>query len=121
MVTVVNYNKRINAETGVEFFTLDLQSSSIDLVRSKNGRMYATKRTCSIGSTFDEESCKALIGTTLEGNISKVECEPYEMIDKNSGEIRVSHHRYEFFMEGETPPEVKVETSLIATEELVGV
>ena len=118
MVTVTSYQKRTNTETGEEFFTLDLESSNVELVRSKTGRMYATKRTCSIGCTFDEESCKALVGTVLKGDIHKTECQPYEVVDKKTGEIRISEHRYEFYMEGEMPP-VK-ETSLIATEELVG-
>jgi hypothetical protein len=117
MVTVTSYQKRKNAETGEEFFTLDLESSSVELVRSKSGRMYATKRTCSIGCTFNEESCKALVGTTLNGEIHKTEVQPYEVIDKNTGEVRISEHRYEFYMEGEKPP--VSETSLVAKEELV--
>ena len=118
MVTVTSYQKRTNTENGEEFFTLDLESSTVELVRSKSGRMYATKRMCSIGCTFNEESCKALIGTTIEGNIHKTECQPYEVVDKNTGEIRTSNHRYEYYKEGEEPA-VKKNASLVATEELV--
>ena len=117
MVIVKSYQKRTNTETGEEFFTLDLESSAVELVRSKSGRMYATKRTCSIGCTFDEETCKALVGTVLKGDIHKTECQPYEVVDKNTGEVRISEHRYEFFMDGEQPP--ISETSLVAKEELV--
>ena len=117
MVRIVDYQKRTNIETGEEFFTLDLESSSVELVRSKSGKMYATKRSCSIGCTFDEESCKALVGTVLKGDIQKTECQPFEVVDKNTGEVRTSNHRYEFFMDGEQPP--VEETSIVAIEELV--
>jgi hypothetical protein len=117
MVTVTSYQKRTNTETGEEFFTLDLESSTVELVRSKAGKLYATKRSCSIGSTFNEEGCKALVGTVLKGDIQKTECQPYEVVDKKTGEIRISEHRYEFYMEGEQPP-VK-EASLVAKEELI--
>lgn len=118
MVTVKSFEKRTNHLKDEKFFTLTLEGG-VELVGSKSGRVYATKRSCSIGSTLDEASCQALIGTTLEGDIRRVNCEPYEVVDKTTGEVRMSDHRYEYFKDGEIPSEVIKETSLVATEELI--
>jgi hypothetical protein len=120
MIIIQSFEKRTNTQTGEEFYSLIVENSTVDLVRSKSEKMYATKWSCSLSCTFDEPTCQALIGTSLEGNIHRVECEPYEVVDKNTGEIRVSDHRYEFFKEGEDPSIVVANTNLVATEELVG-
>lgn len=63
MVTITDYNKRQNT-AGDTFFTLTLQSG-IELVRSKStGKLYATAKKTTISSTFDEQTCKSLLGTS---------------------------------------------------------
>lgn len=118
MVTVKSFEKRTNHLTDEDFFTLTLEGG-VELVRSKAGRMYATKKTCSIGSTFDEATCKSLVGLELDGSIQRVPCEPFEVTDRETGEIRISDHRWEYFKEGEQPSVLVGETSLVAKEELV--
>lgn len=58
------------------------------MVKSKEtGRFYATAKRASISSTFDENTCKSLIGTTFPGSIGKEECDEYEYTIPDTGEI----------------------------------
>lgn len=93
MVTIVSYNKR-TSESGKEFFTLTVQSG-IEMIRSKtSGQFYATAKKASIPSTFDELTCKALLGSEMPGKIAKDVCEPYEYTVKETGEVIILSHRY---------------------------
>ena len=83
------------------FFALNLQGG-IELVKSKEtGLYYATAKRASITSTFDEETCKNLVGQELEGKIQKVECEPFEFTDEETGEIVELDYRWVYVKEGE--------------------
>lgn len=95
MVRVVNYQKR-TTEEGKEFFTLELQGG-IEMVKSQEtGKFYLTARKISISSTFDEFTCKSLIGAELPGSVQKVGCDPYEYTIKETGEVISLSHRYEY-------------------------
>jgi len=99
MVRIINYNER-TSEDGKEFFTLDDIQGGIEMVQSINtGNFYATARKSSITTTFDETTCKALIGTELPGTIAKEECEPYEYTIKETGEVITLTHKYMFIPE----------------------
>ena len=99
MVKIVNYQKR-QTEEGKAFFVLELQSG-IELVLSQQtGQYYATAKKAKITSTFDEETCKALVGTEMRGSIEKVTTDPYEYTIKETGEVTILSHRYVFVPEG---------------------
>lgn len=118
MVRIVNYQKRMS-ENNKEFFVLEIQSG-VTMVKSKEtGKFYATANKATISSTFDEITCKALIGTEMPGTIAKVACEPYEYVIKDTGEVITLHHRFEYVdeVEAATPA---VEKSEFTVEELVG-
>ncbi len=116
MVTVVNYSKRMNSE-GEEFFTLILQGD-LELVRSQQtGRFYATTKKASIPSTFDELTCKNLIGQQLPGSIKKIECDPYEFAIPETGEVIHLAHRWEYSREAATMEETVFEGALEAVHE----
>lgn len=105
MVTVKDYIQRENS-LGETFYALLVQGG-IEIVKSKEtGRNYITAKTASVPSTFPEEICKNLIGQELPGSVKKVECEPYEIADQETGEVRQLNYRYEFIQEGETVDEV---------------
>ena len=77
MVTITDFKERVNSN-GEKFYALILQGD-VDFVQSATtGNFYATARTASITSTFNEDMCKALVGKEMAGNIIKTECEPYE-------------------------------------------
>src|SRR5690606_15278029 len=93
-----NFKER-NKEDGTSFFVLELQGG-IELVQSqKTKQFYATAKKAYISSTFDELTCKALIGTQMQGAIEKVECEPFEYTVQETGEIIILSHRYQYVQE----------------------
>lgn len=95
MVTIIGYQKRTNEEEK-EFFTLSLQGD-VELLKSqKTGKFYATAKRASITCTFDENTCRGLIGKTLAGDITKVDSEPYEYIIPANGETITLKHKYEY-------------------------
>ena len=101
MVKIVDYKVRTSRD-GDPFIALVLQDGLV-LVKSKEtGLYYATAKKTSITSTLDEETCKSLIGQELDGTIEKTSCEPYEIIDQESGDIIVLDYRWVFVKAGET-------------------
>jgi hypothetical protein len=65
----------------------------------RTDKFYVTARKASISSTFDELTCQALIGTELPGKVEKVNCEPYEYTIKDTGEVIVLTHRFDYVEE----------------------
>lgn len=62
-------------------------------VSSTTGLPYLTDSKTFIPSSFDEEKCQALIGTTMPGSIEKIEVDPFEYTNRN-GQSRVISHKY---------------------------
>lgn len=93
MVRIINYKKRLS-EDGKVFFVLEI-TGGMELVKSKEtGQFYVTSKIATIPSTFDENTCKALIGTELSGKISRQEVEPYTYVIKETGEELLLSHRW---------------------------
>jgi hypothetical protein len=73
------------------------------MVKSKETeRYYVTSKKCSIPSTFDEVTCKAMIGEKIPGTIQKQGCEPYTFVVKETGEILELNYRWAYLPEGAT-------------------
>ncbi len=82
MVTISDYKKYFN-DKGESFLVLVL-NGGVELVKSKiTGNFYATSKKTTIPSTFNETTCKSLIGTELPGRVVRVDTEPYEYINKD--------------------------------------
>jgi hypothetical protein len=94
MVKITDYKLRESHE-GKPFFALTLQGG-VEIVKSVEGKMYATIRKASIPTTFDEITCQSLLGSELPGSITKVECEPYNYTVPNTGEIIMLTYRFEY-------------------------
>ena len=98
MVKIINYKER-EREDGTSFFTLELQGG-LEMVQSQEtGKFYATIRKTSIATTFDEATCKAVIGTEMPGAIIKQEVEPYTYVAKETGEQITLSHRWVYVQE----------------------
>ncbi len=98
MVRIVDY-KAYQNEEGEDFFVLVVQGG-ITVVKSKEtGRTYLTKQTAKVSCTFDEDTCKDLIGTDIPGRIIKMEVEPYEYTNEETGELITLTHRYQLVTE----------------------
>ena len=108
MLKIIDAVPRTNSE-GEEFFALILQDG-LQLVKSKEtGNYYATAKSTSITSTFNEEVAKSMIGSEIPGTIQKVACEQYEYTIKDTCEVIMLEHRWQYYPEGETvPAELKV-------------
>lgn len=103
MIRIINYKERVR-EDGEPFFVLELQGG-IQMVKSQQtNKFYVTAKKATIPSTFDEVTCKALIGTELPGTIEKVECDPYEYTIKDTGEVIQLDYRYEYSEEKKSEP-----------------
>jgi len=101
MVTIVDY-KTYQKEDGSEFHALVVQGK-LQAVKSKETeRTYLTARTAKVPCTFNVETCESLIGTQLPGNIQKVEVQPYDYTNPQTGEMLTLKHRYEFIGEEES-------------------
>ena len=106
MVRIIGAKVSQNNE-GKSFVSLKLQGGVEAVQSQKTGKMYLTAKTCSIPSTFDEPTAKALIGTEFSGTIERVSAEPYEYTVKETGEVITLTHSYQY--RPERIPEEKVE------------
>jgi hypothetical protein len=100
MVSVIGY-KSIEKEDGESFLVLVLQGGVEPVKSQATGKMYFTARTVNVPATFDEETCKSLIGAQFEGIIKKVASDPYEYTIKETGEVVELNFRYEFVADTE--------------------
>jgi hypothetical protein len=99
MVTVSNYAVRTRKD-GSTFITLEL-TGGVELCQSSSsGSFYATVRKCNVPSTFNEQVAKSIIGQKIPGEIIRVQCEPYEWTNKNTGEVITLQHSYGYRPQG---------------------
>ncbi len=100
MVRIVDYKSYQNNE-GEDFFVLVVQGD-ISVVKSKeSGRTYLTKQIAKVSCTFDEETCKGLVGTEIPGRIVKVEVDPFEYTNEETGEVIVLTHQNQLISDEE--------------------
>ncbi|MDQ7917205.1 hypothetical protein RBU60_06430 [Mesonia sp. MT50] len=101
MVRITNY-KELKRDDDTSFYLLELQGS-IEMIKSKStNQFYATVKKAWVSSTFEEETCKSLIGTEMPGEIEKQEVEPYAYLIKETGEEILLHHRWVYVPSKET-------------------
>lgn len=103
MVTITGYEKRESGKG--EFFLLNLQGDVEISYSQATGMPYATVKRCTMPSTFDEVTCKALIGRQMRGSVIKVEVEPYEYTVSETGEVKTLDYQYAYSPEEETTVE----------------
>lgn len=96
MVTVRDYKIAVNSKDGEKFCMLILEGE-VEMVQSKKtGKFYATVRKCSVPATFDEATCKAMIGKIMPGGITRVPCTPYEYTIPSTGEVVTLDYTYSY-------------------------
>ena len=71
MVTIVDY-KKYQRENGEAFYDLEVQGGIESVLIKKPEKTYFTARTTKVPCTFNEPTCKALLGTQMPGTIKKV-------------------------------------------------
>ena len=95
MVTIKDL-KTIKKDDGEEFYCLIVEGGIQPVKSQKTGRMYFTTRTATVPTTFDLKTCKKVIGTSFEGEVRKVACDPYDYTIEDTGETIELKHRWEF-------------------------
>lgn len=95
MVTIKSFRKN-KATDGREFISLELQSGVEAIQSLKTGKMYLSVRKCFISTTFDEQTAEALVGSKMEGTVSRVLCDPYDYTIKATGEVIQLTHSYQY-------------------------
>ena len=110
MVRIINYKTR-QREDGTEFYLLEVQGG-IEMVKSKtSNQYYATAKKATVSTTFDEDTCRGLIGSEFPGKISKIKTEPYQYSIRETGEVVTLEHRYIYL-----PEDVESEEETLAVE-----
>ncbi|WP_407485158.1 hypothetical protein [Elizabethkingia miricola] len=111
MVRIIGYTTR-QKDDGNLFNVLQVQGG-IEMIKSKEtGQFYATAKRASVTCTFDEETCKSIVGTEMSGRIVKIETESYTYIIKETGEEITLQHRYVYLPEGVESDEEKLARQL---------
>lgn len=116
MVTVTAYKVHTRKDE-TKFITLEL-TGGLEMVQSATtGKFYATVRKCNIPSTFDETTASMLIGTQMDGNIVRVSSDPYEYVNKRTGEVLTLSHSYAYRPTGaiEAIGNTRVENIVVTT------
>lgn len=96
MVRVTAFHVRERKDDGSTFVALEL-TGGLEMVQSAaTGKFYATVRKCSVPSTLDEATAKLMVGSTMEGEIVRVESDAYEFVNKRTGEVLTLSHSYAY-------------------------
>lgn len=95
MVQVKNYAQR-KRKDGETFITLELVGGLELIQSSKTGNFYASAKKCSIPSTFDEVTAKMMVGQKIEGEIVRVQCDPYDFVNPTTGEVTTLNYTYAY-------------------------
>ncbi len=99
MVQVTNFHE-VETKEGKTFISLEL-TGGLELVQSQtSGKIYATARRCRIPSTFDANVAKMMVGTQIEGDVVRVETDPYSYVNKRTGEVLQLQHSYAYRPKG---------------------
>jgi hypothetical protein len=96
MVTIIDYKASVNKESGEEFYSLIVQGGVETVKSAETGRNYLTARKAYVTSTFNEITCKGLIGSQIPGQIVKVSSEPYQYEIPDTGETVTLTHQCKF-------------------------
>lgn len=114
MVTITGFEKRLSKDEK-EFFLLNLQGDVEIVFSQATGRPYATVRKTKLLTTFDELTCKALVGKQLPGSIIKLQVEEYEYTIPDTDQVVVLDYSYVYSPGENKSMEAEVfETSIAA-------
>lgn len=111
MVTICGFSER-QSKDGKPFFSLQLRGDMEMILSAESGRYYATARTASISSTFDQKTCQELVGRKLPGRITRIACEPYDFAIPETGEVITLKHHWTYSPDAQTDEEIVYEKEI---------
>lgn len=95
-MVIVKDLKPIKKDDGQVFYCLIVEGVIEPMRSDKTGRLYFSKPRATVATTLDEKACKQAIGTSFEGDVQKVMCEPYDYTIEGTGETIKLSHRWEY-------------------------
>jgi hypothetical protein len=95
MVTISSYEIRQGSD-GKDFFVLILQGEVEFVTSQTTGMPYAMVPKCSMPATFDEATCRSMVGKQIPGSIQKVECDPYDYTNPRTKEVIELTYNYAY-------------------------
>jgi hypothetical protein len=92
MVKIIDALTRVNAATKEEYNVVVLLGN-VEVLNSKSsGKPYLSAKKVTIPTTLDQNQAKELVGTTLPGDILRVDCPEYEIKMPNSNKkVKITH------------------------------
>lgn len=101
MVTITNF-KEVQTADGREFVSIELQSEPKLVQSPTTGNFYLTVNKTRVTTALPVDVCKTLIGQTLPGTVEKIQVEPYEVVNKETGEVKTFHHIFVYTPDGQS-------------------
>lgn len=111
MVTIVDF-KPIQKDDGSEFYALVVQGGIEAVTSKETNRVYLTARKANVATTFNELTCKSLVGSELPGMVKRVEVEPYQYTVESTGELLTLSHSYVYM----SPEQEVIEENIVKAE-----
>lgn len=108
MINVTSYSVRTRSDNST-FIVLEL-TGGLEMAQTRNGGWKAVVRRCTVPSNLDEQTAKLVIGTQMPGSIVRVQSDPYEFTDGQTGEVMTLSHRWAFQPESAVSPVTTPET-----------
>lgn len=91
MVTITNY-KEVQTEDGREFMSIELQSEAKLVQSPTTGNFYLAVNKTRVTTALSVDICKTLVGQKLPGTVEKIHVEPYDVVNKETGEVKTLHY-----------------------------
>ena len=98
MVTITGYRTRYTVGGDKKIY-FQVEGGVKTSVSQATGRVYLSVLKATVFAAIDEEVAKTMIGHHLPGTIKQLRVEPYEIINDQTGEVRVFTHRSEYVPE----------------------
>jgi hypothetical protein len=92
MLKIIDTQTRVNAKTKEEYQVVVLLGN-VEVLRSKsNSKPYLSAKKVTLPTTLNQQQAQELIGTSLPGEIEKVDCPEYEIkMPGTNKKVKINH------------------------------
>lgn len=96
MVKVIGTETKVNPKTK-ENYNVIVLLGNVEVLKSKSsGKPYLTAKKVTMPTTLTSEQAAELVGTSLPGNIEKIDCPEYEIKMPGSNKKVKINHTFQF-------------------------
>lgn len=108
MVTIVGF-QQCESKEGKPFVAIELQGEPKLLQSPTTGNFYLTANKTKVSTSLSVDACKMIVGQKLPGRVDKVEVEPYEYVNKQTGEVFALNYAYVYIPEEDSVHQISNE------------